>query len=493
MSMEQERGISISATCMTFVYNKKVCNVIDTPGHSDFSEDTYRALSAADNALMLIDGGKGIEGQTRKLFKVCRMRGLPIFTFVNKMDRPATDPVEIIDDIEKEFGLETWPVTWPIGDGDRFRGLVDRVNGVVHLYTKAVKRGGGSTSSTLPVSDVAAVTAEINDKELSDKLFEDLELLEGILSPLDPERVRKGEQSPMFFGSAINDFGVDLLLDHFTVQGSSPSPRPALLGETAKTAQEITVTAGREDFTAFVFKMQANLDLKHRDRLAYVRVVSGKYEKGMKVKHSRSKQGKTYTLAAAQALFGQDRETVESAYPGDVIGINNPGLFSIGDTLFTGPSKITFPGIPSFSPEKFSYIRNPNPSSYKSFSKGLTQLLAEGAIQMLRPRNDDGSSTAILAAVGELQFEVVTARLKDEYGVAAEMEPLGYSLARWANGGWPAIDKADAGGKLFNTLILEDQWKRPVVLFRNDWKAADLERDEEELELVPYALPPPVV
>lgn len=250
------------------------------------------------------------------------------------------------------------------------------------------------------------------------------------------------------------------------------------------------ITPDRAEFSGFIFKTQANLDPKHRDRLAYVRIVSGSFQKGMKVGHSRSKPGKKYTLAQAQTLFGSDRESVEIAYPGDVIGINNPGNFGIGDTLYTGSEKIEFPGIPSFSPEKFAYIRSPNPSAYKSFAKGIDQLLAEGAIQALRQRNDEGGGPLILAAVGQLQFEVVQARLKSEYNVDSDMEEIGYTLARWADGGWDAVDKADAAGKLFGIMIVQDRWKRPVLLFRNDWKAASVAEEEKYLELEPWSKPP---
>ena len=245
-----------------------------------------------------------------------------------------------------------------------------------------------------------------------------------------------------------------------------------------------------DEFTGFVFKTQANLDPKHRDRLAYVRIVSGSFQKGMKVGHSRSKLSKKYNLAQAQNLFGSDRETVDVAYPGDVIGINNPGNFAIGDTLFTGNNMIAFPGIPSFSPEVFAYIRNPNTSTYKSFQKGIDQLLAEGAVQALRQRNDDGGGPLILAAVGQLQFEVVQARLKSEYNVDSDLEPINYTLARWATGGWEAVDKADADGKLFGIQIVQDRWKRPVLLFRNEWKAASVAEEEKYLELKPWAKPP---
>ncbi|GMI29266.1 hypothetical protein TrCOL_g13667 [Triparma columacea] len=491
MQMEQDRGISISATAMSFDFGSHKINVLDTPGHQDFSEDTYRALAAADNALMLVDAAKGLEPQTRKLFEVCRMRGLPIFSFCNKMDRPALAPMEIMDQIEEEFGLETHPIVWPIGDGDRFKGLLDRMTNEVILYDKAEKRGQRATVERISFEDKDAVKAAIGDDELFDQLVEDEEVLEGLLPPLDRERILAGTQSPLFFGSAISDFGVDRFLEYFVDFGSIPATRTAVFDDDID--NEDSVTAAHPEFTGFVFKMQANLDPNHRDRLAYVRVVSGRYEKGMKVKHSRSKSNKMYNLAAAQALFGQNRESIEEAFPGDVIGINNPGLFAIGDTLYTGNQKVSFPGIPAFSPEKFAYITNPNPSTYKSYSKGLDQLLDEGAIQMLRQRGDDGGGPIILAAVGQLQFEVVLARLLDEYKVEAKLEPISYSIARWAEGGWGAVDSADADGKLFGTLIVQDRWGRPVVLFRNDWKARDVEEEEKELGLKPYSLPPQIV
>jgi len=496
MEMEQARGISISSTVMSFNYEGLHVNILDTPGHQDFSEDTYRALAAADNAVMLLDAAKGLEPQTRKLFEVTRMRGLPLFTFVNKMDRPALSPYDIMDQIEAEFGLETHPILWPIGDGERFKGVLDRLTGIVHLYSKAEKRGGKATVVQIPMSDEAALKDYIDDQELFDKLLEDNELLEGLMNPLDMERVMAGDQSPLFFGSAMTNFGVQLFLDKFCEMGTKPAGRLATRREemskikAGEDVEEEMVEPSFGEFTGFVFKTQANLDPKHRDRLAYIRIVSGAYKKGMKVKHSRSKPGKTYNLAQAQTLFGSDRESVETAYPGDVIGINNPGNFAIGDTLFTGTSKIAYPGIPSFSPEKFAYIRNPNPSKYKPFTKGVDQLLAEGAVQALRQRNDEGGGPLILAAVGVLQFEVVQGRLKSEYNVDSDLEPIGYVIARWADGGWEAVDKADAAGKLFNIMIVQDRWKRPVLLFRNEWKAASLAEEEKYLDLKPWSKPP---
>ena len=394
MAMEQERGISISSTVMNFDYQGMRVNILDTPGHQDFSEDTYRALAAADNAVMLLDAAKGLEPQTRKLFEVCRMRKLPLFTFCNKMDRPALTPYEIMDQIEAEFGLESFPILWPIGDGERFKGVLDRMENIVHLYTKAVKRGQKAEVVQVPLADKEKLKELIDDQELFDKLFEDAEILNELIPPLDMARVMTQTQTPLFFGSAMTNFGVQLFLDKFLSMGTKPMGRIAVAAVKGE-AEGDYVTPEHEEFTGFVFKTQANLDPKHRDRLAYVRIVSGTYEKGMKVQHSRSKPSKKYNLAQAQALFGSDRTSIDIAYPGDVIGINNPGNFAIGDTLFTGNSRVAFPGIPSFSPEKFAYIRSPNPSDYKSFRKGLDQLLDEGAVQALRQRNDDGGGPLV--------------------------------------------------------------------------------------------------
>jgi peptide chain release factor 3 len=494
MQMEQERGISISSTVMNFDYNGYSIRLMDTPGHNDFSEDTYRALAAADNALMLLDGAKGLEPQTRKLFEVCRLRNLPMFTFVNKMDRPALSPYQIMDQIEAEFNLETHPIFWPIGDGDRFKGVLDRTTDTVLLYTKADQRGQKASVQQIPITDTETLQKLINDQELYDKLIEDAELLSELVPPLDMDRVMAGSVSPLFFGSAMTNFGVEQFLAKFCTMGTKPVGRMMETMVQSKDSSDLTTVTQIhpefEEFTGFIFKTQANLDPRHRDRLAYVRIVSGVYRKGMKVGHSRSKSNKRYNLATAQALFGNDRTSIDIAYPGDVIGINNPGNFAIGDTLYTGNTRIAFPGIPSFSPEKFAYIRAPNPSDYKSFRKGIDQLLDEGAVQALRQRNDDGGGPLMLAAVGQLQFEVVQARLKQEYNVESIMEPIGYTIARWADAGWEAVDKADKDGKLFGIMIVQDRWKRPVLLFRNDWKASSVAEEEIYLKLKPWSQPP---
>jgi peptide chain release factor 3 len=469
---------------------------------------------------MLLDAAKGLEPQTRKLFEVTRMRKLPLFTFCNKMDRPALSPYEIMDQIEAEFNLESFPVLWPIGDGDRFKGVLDRMTNTVHFYTKATNRGGKADERVVSMDDVDTLQELIGDDELFEKLLEDREILDELIAPLDMDRVYAGDLTPLFFGSAMTNFGVQLFLDKFLDMGVKPCTRLAVSND-GDAGDGWEITPAHEEFTGFIFKTQANLDPRHRDRLAYVRVVSGVFLKGMKVGHSRSKAGKKYNLSQAQALFGSDRSAVDIAYPGDIIGINNPGCFAIGDTLYTGSNRVAFPGIPSFSPEKFSYIRSPNPSDYKSFRKGMDQLLDEGAVQALRQRNDDGggplvrsthidlfiplrsyllnsllisllslSLSQMLAAVGQLQFEVVEARLKEEYNVESIMEPLTYTLARWVDGGWDAVDKADAAGKLFGIMIVQDRWQRPVLLFRNDWKAASLADEEKYLELQPWSQPP---
>ncbi|CAN0030174.1 unnamed protein product, partial [Sphacelaria rigidula] len=386
------------------------------------------------------------------LRQVCKLRELPIFTFVNKMDRPSLSPFELLDQIEREFGMKMAPVLWPIGDGERFKGVLDRETSLVHLFEKAGRTKKATDMGQLPLDDPRL--PGLITEELFEQLLEDVEMLNELVEPLDMDRVLTGAQSPMFFGSAMTNFGVELFLKRFLTIGQKPASREAGVRITRScmprtsvyifinTQSAEYVAPDYDEFTAFVFKLQANLDPRHRDRLAYIRVVSGRYEKGMKVQHSRMK-GKQVALAQAQQLFAQERETVQAAYPGDVIGINNPGHFAIGDTIFTGSTKVRFPGIPSFSPECFAYMRNPNPSKYKNYRKGLDQLLEEGAVQMLRERSDDGNGNPILAAVGTLQFDVVQHRMKQEYGVDTILEPLsGYKTARWAEGGWECIDEA---------------------------------------------------
>jgi peptide chain release factor 3 len=468
MELEKQRGISITSTVLQFDYAGSMINLLDTPGHQDFSEDTYRTLAAADNAVMLEDAAKGLEPQTRKLFEVCRMRRIPIFTFINKMDRPGREPLALIDEIEKELGLTCWPVNWPIGSGDRFRGVIDRRSREVILFERA-ERGRQSAEKRLAAD--APELASLVEPELLEQAFEELELLEGAGADLDLELVHAGELSPVFFGSAMTNFGVRPFLDAFLELAQRP---------TARSSREGPVDPLRPGFSGFVFKLQANMDPRHRDRVAFVRVCSGKFEKDMSVQHARS--GRTLRLSRPQKLFGQDREVVEDAYPGDVIGLNNPGMFAIGDTLYLGP-RVEYEGIPCFSPEIFAWLRNPNPSAFKSFRKGVNELREEGAVQVLYD-TDASKRDPILAAVGQLQLEVVQYRLENEYGVKTRLEPMEFSVARWVSGGWPALE---AVGRIFNCKTVRDPWDRPVLLFRNDWNLNQLREDHPNLDLASVA------
>lgn len=473
MAMEQQRGISITSTVLQFEYQNILLNLLDTPGHQDFSEDTYRTLAAADNAVMLIDAAKGLETQTRKLFDVCRMRSLPIFTFINKLDRPSLTPLELIDEIEQELGLQTYAVNWPIGTGDQFHGVFDRRQQRIHLFQKTAAHGKKKAADTIiALSDPRIDT--LLESELYDQLKEDLELLDGLGPELDVDDIHQGKVTPVFFGSAMNNFGVELFLDTFLDYALKPVAHDSTRGKIPPTHPE---------FTGFVFKLQANMDPKHRDRVAFLRVCSGKFEKDMVATHART--GKTIRLSRPQKLFAQDRETVDVAYAGDVVGLNNPGSFVIGDTLCIG-EKLRYPEIPSFSPELFAFLRNADPTKYKNFNKGVSELQEEGAVQILSS-TDESKRDPILAAVGQLQFEVVQFRLAQEYGVETRLEPLPYSVAQWVIDGWEALEKA---GRLFNTFVVKDRWDRPVLLFKNQWNLELIKGDHPELALSPIALPP---
>jgi peptide chain release factor 3 len=465
MEMEKQRGISITSTVLQFGYRGCQINLLDTPGHQDFSEDTYRTLAAADNAVMLIDAAKGLEPQTRKLFEVCRMRGLPIFTFVNKLDRPGREPLELLDEIEQELGLQTYAVNWPIGMGDRFKGVFDRHAQQIHLFERSAHGSRAAVNTVVQLGD--ARIEELLERDLYYHFKEELELLQGVGAEFDLERVHQGQLTPVFFGSAMTNFGVELFLNSFLDYALKPTPRASSMGE---------ISPDYTEFSGFVFKLQANMDPKHRDRIAFVRVCTGKFEKDMTVNHART--GKPIRLSRPQKLFAQDRESIEEAYPGDVIGLNNPGVFAIGDTIYTG-QKVEYEGIPCFSPEMFAYLKNPNPSKFKQFHKGVSQLQEEGAVQIVYS-TDESKRDPILAAVGQLQFEVVQFRLLNEYGVETLLEPLPYAVARWVAGGWLALQQA---GRLFNTATVKDGWGRPVLLFKNEWNLQQVQEDHPELQL----------
>ncbi|ESA36288.1 peptide chain release factor 3 [Leptolyngbya sp. Heron Island J] len=466
MELEQQRGISITSTVLQFNYSDYRINLLDTPGHQDFSEDTYRTLAAADNAVMLEDAAKGLEPQTRKLFEVCKMRGLPIFTFFNKLDRPGQEPLALLDEIEKELELFTYAVNWPIGMGDRFKGVFDRRKQQVHLFERSAHGSKAAANTVLEWGD-PRIEELIDDDDVYSQFLEELEMLDELGPELDLELVHAGEMTPVFFGSAMTNFGVELFLQSFLDFALQPGPRESTVGPVPPT---------REEFSGFVFKLQANMDPRHRDRVAFVRVCSGRFEKDMVVNHARS--GKNVRLSHPQKLFGQGRESLDAAYPGDVIGLNNPGVFAIGDTIYQG-KKLEYEGIPFFSPELFAYLKNPNPSKFKQFRKGVSELREEGAVQIMYSA-DESKRDPILAAVGQLQFEVVQFRLKNEYNVETMLEILPYSVARWVTGGWDALKEA---GRLFNTVTVKDSYGRPVLLFRNEWNCQQVEGDHPKLAL----------
>ena len=414
MALEKERGISVTSSVMQFPYEGRIVNLLDTPGHADFSEDTYRVLTAVDSALMVIDCAKGVEERTIKLMEVCRLRDTPIMTFINKLDREGREPIELLDEVEQVLGIQCAPITWPIGMGQRLKGVVHLVSGEVHLYEQG--RNFTRQDSTIFASlDDPRLEARIGAAMLAE-LRDELELVQGASHPFDKDAYLAGKQTPVFFGSAVNNFGVQILLDFFVEHAPSPRPR-------ATTSREISPT--EETFSGFVFKIQANMDPAHRDRVAFLRVCSGRYDANMKAFHVRS--GKEHKLANALTFMASDREIVETAYPGDVIGLHNHGTISIGDT-FTSGEQLSFTGIPNFAPELFRRARLRDPLRLKQLQKGLAQLSEEGATQFFRPLM---SNDLILGAVGTLQFDVVAYRLKDEYGVDASFEPVTGATARW--------------------------------------------------------------
>ena len=416
MAMERERGISVSSSVMTFGYRDYEINLLDTPGHEDFSEDTYRVLTAVDSALMVIDSGKGVETQTRKLMEVCRMRNTPIVTFINKLDRDGLPPLHLLSDIEETLQIECVPMTWPIGMGKYFRGIYDLYRKQLHLFSPT---HGGKIKEGILFTDLGDPRLDELLESQADELRNDVALLEGAANPFDRQEYIKGNQTPVFFGSAINNFGVREVLDAFVELAPSPIIRPTTTRP---------VSPDEEEFSGFVFKIQANMDPAHRDRIAFLRVCSGRFYRGIRVKHHRL--GKDIQINNAIIFMAQERSHADEAYPGDIIGIHNHGTIKIADT-FTEREPLKFTGIPNFAPEHFRRVRLNNPLKTKQLEKGLTQLAEEGAVQLFRPLN---SSYFILGAVGVLQFEVIMARLLDEYGVEASYEVIALSTVRWVTG-----------------------------------------------------------
>jgi peptide chain release factor 3 len=455
MELEKQRGISVTSSVMSFEYRGAHINLLDTPGHQDFSEDTYRTLAAADSAVMLIDAAKGVETQTKKLFQVCRLRGIPIFTFVNKLDRHGREPLELMDEIEQVLGIRSCPLNWPIGMGPEFKGVFDRRTTRLHLFDASGRHGEVQVDSrTASLSDANLVDA-IGERAHS-RLVEENEMLDLAGDQFDLSRILKGELAPMFFGSAMTNFGVEPFLNAFLDIAPPPGPRRTVVGP---------VEPERPKFSGFVFKIQANMDPAHRDRIAFMRVVSGRFERGMTVRHQRL--AKDVRIAKSQTFLAQDRTTVEEAFPGDVIGLFDPGIYRIGDTLSEGALE-PFEGIPRFSPEHFVQVRAKDAMKRKQLKAGLDQLSEEGAIQVFR-QPGMGDQNPILGAVGALQFEVLEFRIKNEYGSDIVLNKLPYTVCRWVSS--PKGEKIDP--RQFergeSSVVLEDKDGAMVVLFRNEW------------------------
>jgi peptide chain release factor 3 len=487
MEIEKQRGISISTSVLQFEYQDTVINLLDTPGHKDFSEDTYRTLMAADAAVMLIDGAKGVEPQTRKLFEVCRMRGIPIFTFINKMDRPAREPLDLLDDLEKVLGIRSCPMTWPIGSGDRFRGVYDRQSKEIlffHADSHAAK-GKRLEAKMTGVDDpefLKSLGGPRNDTYEAEELYHqfktELELLEMAGDEFDWDRVLKGQLTPVFFGSAANNFGVERFLNRFIELAPIPAPRKDASKIDQPEIQPIT-----PKFSAFVFKIQANMDPAHRDRVAFIRICSGKFERNMMVRHSRLE--KDIKLAMPVSFFGQERVVVEEAWPGDVIGlVDTSGTLRIGDTL-SEIKGLEYSGVPSFSPEHFASVVILDPMKRKQLQKGLEQLSEEGVVQIYRQRGL-GDKDPILGAVGALQFEVLQHRLKTEYSVDVRIEKLPYAHARWVQG--EGFD-SDFFERREDSRCLLDRDELPVLLFKSDWALRWATDNYKQLQFLTSAPP----
>ena len=450
MEIEKQRGISVTSSVMQFEFDGFHINILDTPGHQDFSEDTYRTLVAADCAVMLIDAAKGVEAQTIKLFHVCRMRSIPIFTFVNKLDRAGRDPFELMEELEKVLGIHACPVTWPIGTDGDFQGVYHRFSRQVELFEGGDHGKTQAKARFLPEEDIAAQL----EAHYVDKLRSDVELLDIAGDAFDLEKVQQGQLTPMFFGSAMNNFGVESFLKYFLAYSLPPLPRHA--------GQE-EIPPDSPNFTGFIFKIQANMNPAHRDRIAFLRVCSGVFEKGMEVKQAST--GKTFKLAQPQSFMADAREGVETAYPGDIIGLFDPGVYALGDTLYQGP-RVAYDGIPLFAPEQFSRVSTLDSLKRKQFVKGISQLAEEGAIQVFR-RQGAAFEEIIVGAVGALQFDVLKVRLEGEYGVDVNIQPLSYSAVRWVRESPVELNKLRLTS---STLIAQDRQDRPVLLFDSPWQ-----------------------
>ena len=461
MEIEKQRGISVTSSVMQFQYKNYCINILDTPGHQDFSEDTYRTLMAADSAVMVIDASKGVENQTRKLFKVCVMRHIPIFTFVNKMDRESRNPFDLMEQIESELGIQTYPVNWPIGSGKEFKGVYDRDK--KHIISFEANGGQHQVAATeVDLSDPSLDS--LIGEDLHSTLCDDIELLDGASYEFDIEKERKGELSPVFFGSALTNFGVEPFLENFLEMTTSPTPRNSSAG---------IIDPFDPEFSAFVFKIQANMNKAHRDRITFLRICSGKFDKDMEVLHVQG--NKKLRLSQPQQIMAQEREIIDEAYAGDIIGVFDPGIFAIGDTICSPKKKFEFESIPTFAPEHFMRVRQKDTLKRKQFVKGTTQIAQEGAIQIFH-EPDSGMEEVIVGVVGVLQLEVFEYRMKNEYNVDLFKEGLPYSYIRW-------IDNKDIDPKTLklssDTKLVKDFRDNYLLLFTSEWNIRwALERNE---------------
>jgi peptide chain release factor 3 len=456
MELERKRGISVSSTVLQFEYGGYWINLLDTPGHKDFSEDTYRVLTAVDSVVMVIDAGKGIETQTRKLFEICRRRGIPIFTFMNKMDRPSRDPLELMDELERVLGIHAFAMNWPLGSGDDFKGLFDRVRDQVHFFERVP---GGAYKAPVSVHGITDETVkESMAPEAYRRVIDEHEMLEHAGAKFSVEAIATGQLTPVFFGSAVNNFGVQLLLDGFLEHASAPRPRAV---------DGVTIEPEKPEFSGFIFKIQANMDPRHRDRLAFVRICSGKFERDMTVVHTRT--GKRVRLSSSHKLFGRDRETMDVAYAGDIVGLVGHGEFGLGDTLAEN-EKLVYREIPRFTPECFAWLQSTNTSQFKRFREGLEQLLQERVVQAIYIP-DSAQRVPLLAAVGPLQFEVVQYRMQTEYGADSRIESAPWQVMRWVS---PDVTVEMLEGAIIPTggRLAKDAFGQNVILFADPWSCS---------------------
>lgn len=471
MAMEQERGISITASAMQFTYKDTVINVLDTPGHEDFSEDTYRTLTAADCAIMVIDAAKGVEKQTRKLFEVCRLKNIPVLTFINKMDMPGREPLDLMNEVENVLQIQSFAMNWPIGTGRDFQGVVDRMHNECLFFHKTSH--GGAQKADITRTHLESVDARAKiAPDVYLKLLQDLELLALAGNEFSTERFLAGQITPIFFASALTNFGVEPFFDAFIHLAPSPHARTA----DSVDGKEITIDPCTTPFSGYVFKLQANMDRRHRDSMAFLRICSGRFERDLVVKHHRL--GREIRLSRPHGMVAGGRTTVDFAYPGDIIGVINPGVFAIGDTISLSGG-FNFKPLPQFQPEIFAQVRPKDVSKRKSFDKGIVQLTSEGAIQLLQPLGQIGD--IIFGAVGQLQFEVMQYRLKDEYGVETILTPLPYQCSAWLLGDLKTFKKTT------NSLIVQDRQSRPIVLFTSQWEkqyAATQNPDHQLVDLL---------